>query len=176
MGGFGTFHSFKSNDSGNDFCMAGSTSTQGFGRTIAGGGLLSAVLTGSGSRATIMRGAGGLLGNNMNYGYGAMNINSASGWQGPSFPSPVDNGLMLSDALFRESLDGSLRGKNRGLYWCMQDRPLGSFCPGNTITGVSGLEGRTLLLVPFTPCNGLSSPSPAQDGRVAVDLTGPWEL
>lgn len=175
MGGFGAFKTFLPNDVGNNFCMAGQTRTQGLAGHCGGGGLCSALRTDYISRSTIMRNAAGQLASNGAYGYGASNINAASGWQGPTFPSPVDNGLMLCDSLFRETLDGSLRGKNRGLYWCMQDRPLPSTCPGSTVTGVSGLDGRTLMLVTFSPTNATVTPNPAQDGRIAVDITGPWE-
>lgn len=174
--GFGSFASFKANDNRNEFIQGGYPGLNNQGYVNSGGGLFGAIQTTLANVRTALAESGaGVSGSNYVGGFGAYNVNIASGYTGPTFPSPVNNGLMLSDSLLRETSDNAMRGKNRGCYWCMQDRPLPATCPGLTVTGISGLEGRTLMLVPFTPQNSGSAPSPAQDGRIAIDITGPWE-
>jgi hypothetical protein len=173
--GFGDFASFLAADAGNEFVMGAYPESMSNSRYHPGGAMLGAYRTAVGEVHSMLRanGLGATALNNCG-AYGAHNINGASGHGGPSFPSPVDNGLLLADSLFRETTDGSLRGKNRGLYWCMQDRPFSEAHPGMTVTGISGLEGRTLMLLPFTPYNRDTVVSPANNGRVAIDITGPW--
>lgn len=107
-------------------------------------------------------------------------LNDMSGMSGgTAFPSPIDNGLLLADALLREwtndaYADGSLRGKVRGAYWCLQSIPGTTKMPGLIITGVSGLEGRQIMLMPYQAIRA-GYGQPPTEGRVAIDITGPWE-
>jgi hypothetical protein len=162
--GFGKFSSFVPNDPHDDFIQGSSSAHK------IGGGLFSGVMT-DGATNALAGSAVGNTGVNICGGYGLKVLNDASGYYGSAFPSPVDNGLLLVDSLFRETTDGAMRGRNRGVYWCTQDRPGTASCPGQTLTGVSGLEGRTIMLVGYHPVIGSI---PAIVARVAMDITGPW--
>lgn len=106
--------------------------------------------------------------------YGFRQVNDASGYSGPSFPSPVDNGLMLSDAIIIENGNGfPLRGRMRGSYWVLANQPMQTVWPAQTIEGVSGLEGRTISMAWFSRPN--TGTFDGTVGRAAIDVTGPWE-
>lgn len=102
----------------------------------------------------------------------AQSINSASGVGGISFPSPVNNAIVLADVLLREVTGGdALRGRARGILWSLSSAPLNDQWPPQTVEGVAGMEGRVLHILPFNA----SYDTTTQTGRVAIDITGPWE-
>jgi len=105
--------------------------------------------------------------------YALHTLNSYSGYGGPSFPSPVNNAIVFQDCLFRESGNGDpLRGRARGLLWCLQDQPLNWQFPPQTVEGVAGMEGRKIMVCLWRASVYNSASYP---GRVGIDITGPWE-
>jgi len=106
--------------------------------------------------------------------YGYRQLNDHSGYGGPSFPSVVDGGMMLSNAWIREEGNGyHLRGKARGTYWVLANQPFSfsNYSNGVDITGVAGLEGRIVRILPlYYYITG----STYYIGRIAMDITGPW--
>lgn len=82
------------------------------------------------------------------------------------YPNYADGGLYVSPQFLVEGTAGSLRGNVPGAYGCPQTVADGQFATGNSVTGVTGLPGRTLKAV---TCGA----SPLL-GVMFFDITGPW--
>lgn len=167
MLGFGDFQSFIANDAYAEFIMGNYES--GTSRYL-GSQLFGTTYTGY-ERTYLHR---DMINNLDPVARPIRQINDGSGYGGPAFPSPVDNGLILADPLIREQGDGSLRGKARGPLWVMQSVPLDNKFPGSVVTGVAGLEGRSVRLVPISITNSGGIGVDVYEGRLAFDITGPW--
>jgi hypothetical protein len=105
---------------------------------------------------------------------GYQQIQDHIGYGGPSFPSPVDGGMMFSNVWLREALNGGhLRGRQRGLLWPLANQPfsIGNYGLGVDISGVAGLEGRIVRILPTLVWGG----SNAWKSRLGIDITGPWD-
>lgn len=95
--------------------------------------------------------------------YGLYGIND-SGYNGIAvYPSVVDSGLIVSPITINES-NAIYRGIFSGVYECIQYNPLSH---GDVVTGIEGLTGRSLMMVK-------SSIYSNAEGRIAIDITGPW--
>lgn len=82
------------------------------------------------------------------------------------YPNPADGGLYVSPHYLFELAQYVFRGVSPGFYCAPQTIPDGQFAARDSVTGVSGLSGRTLKAITCT------STPPA--GIVFLDITGPW--
>jgi hypothetical protein len=99
-------------------------------------------------------------------------INDASGYGGPTFPQPADNGLFITDNIIREKTASyPIRGKMRGGYWVLANQPFPASYLPNFIDGVIGLEGRQCMVV----SHSMYITNNWYTGRIVFDLTGPWD-
>jgi hypothetical protein len=163
---FGEFSSFVPNDAGRELLNLGGMS--GSGSDMEGWLNTAPAYRTNGSGNIFRRNGIGTVNTRFT---ASRNINDSPGYSGPAFPSPVDNGLLLSDVILRDWDTASghpIRGKLRGAYWVMQNQPFVATVMGSVITGVSGLEGRIIRILPHSQQN-------PNTGRVAIDQTGPWE-
>jgi len=80
-----------------------------------------------------------------------------------AYPNPANNGLYLAPFNLMEGAGTvCFRGVLAGAYFCPMNLGASAFATGSEITGVSGLDGKTL-----TALN-------TGAGAIFVDLTGPW--
>jgi hypothetical protein len=171
--GFGDFASFKPNDQKNEVLTSfgGSGSANGIGNSI-----LTAIgwSTFSNGGCRIRQGVNGVSGARAD---GVSNIGVVlSGYGGLPFPAAVDNNIVVTDALIREEGAGGnpVRGKMRGVYWCMSNVPLATQWGPQFVSGVVGLEGRVCAVMPLIGPSSGSDFTP-RTGRVLLDIYGPWE-
>ncbi|MFA7239366.1 MAG: hypothetical protein WC091_04580 [Sulfuricellaceae bacterium] len=82
---------------------------------------------------------------------------------GMAYPSPVDNGLYVSGIAVNHG--SVIRGAMPGLYQPLHLAPLAH---GDTLSGVVGLPGKTLVAIKIQ--NGV-----AGDCQAMIDITGPWD-
>ncbi len=110
----------------------------------------------------------------MGKSYPTLNGNTAPAASGASgagtpFPNPADGGLYVMPHYLFESPSGTSnnvhRGVSPGFYCTPQFIVNGVFAPAETVTGVTGLTGKTLLSQPCQTSN---------NGLVFFDITGPW--
>lgn len=85
------------------------------------------------------------------------------GCGGMAYPSPVDNGLYVSGIAINHN--GVLRGLMPGLYQPLHPNPLSQ---GDTVSGVVGLPGKTVMAVRMQNGGG-------GECQAMFDVTGPWE-
>lgn len=86
---------------------------------------------------------------------------SATGFM--AYPNPADNGLYVSPIFLTEvSATTCYRGRYPGLLFCPQNVGTSVFSHKDIVTGVTGMEGKTLRAL----LNG--------SGPLFVDATGPW--
>jgi hypothetical protein len=85
------------------------------------------------------------------------------GYQGPAYPSIVDNGLSLHGPIITMEGTTALRGHVPGVYQPLQDRPL---THGTIVENVEGFPGGRCLL--------LAGGGGSTEARTAFDITGPW--
>ena len=94
---------------------------------------------------------------------------SGANSNGIPFPNPTDGGLYVVPHYLFEAPNGNsnnvLRGTSPGFYCTPQNIPNSMFAPRDTVTGVTGLVGKTL--------KALTCQSTTQ-GLVLFDITGPW--
>ncbi len=111
--GFGEFSSFMPGDTDNDICfgMEGTSMTtlsnifQDTQQSTNKDAVIRRPYTGEANADTRIR--------------GVRHVNADSGYGGPAFPSPIDNGLLLAPSMIRETTSGEpIRGRLRGIYWC----------------------------------------------------------
>lgn len=88
---------------------------------------------------------------------------------GVPYPNTADGGLYVSPHYLLEGTTLVLRGTSPGFYCCPQYVPPGTFAARDTVTGVTGLTGKTLKCI--TTYGG--GPTP-YSGPVFLDVTGPW--
>lgn len=88
------------------------------------------------------------------------------------YPNMADNGFMISPAWLQEYPLG-LRGKLPGLHCCWQYTP-GS--DGDIISSIQGFDDRRVLLQGWFGlfASDLGQSQASFDGRIAMDITGPW--
>lgn len=104
------------------------------------------------------------LGSALAFGKYGLNGLTDSGASGVAvYPSVVDNGLIVSPVTIGEST-AIYRGVFTGVYQCIQNNPLAH---GDVVTGITGLSGRSLMMVKAATVVG-------SEARVAIDITGPW--
>jgi hypothetical protein len=166
MNAFGELFSFVPNDTGKTFLAAG--------KNTAGGGQSGyhqrgSLFSNQANNSTWKR-LGASLASVSNI-RAMRQLQDDSGYLGPTFPSPVDQGLMLTDNLLVDyTVAGApIIGKTPGAFWVLANQPFQFTNPAPQISGVGGLEGRTLAMVPFYV------PNAANHQRVAFDIIGPWE-
>lgn len=82
----------------------------------------------------------------------------------PTYPNPVDGGVYFSTLYFLENLGTALRGICPGYYYILNYIPTSTFSNKDTITGVVGMSGKTMML----------HYGQGSGGYGAVDITGPW--
>jgi hypothetical protein len=85
------------------------------------------------------------------------------GYQGPAYPSIVDNGLSLHGPIITMEGTTAIRGYLPGVYQPLQDKPL---THGTIVENVDGFPGGRCLL--------LTGGAGAAEARTAFDITGPW--
>lgn len=108
---------------------------------------------------------------------GVAQCNALSGYSGLPFPSSVDNGIIVTDALIAEETGTGnypIRGKVRGAYWVMSDQPLAASYALQFVEGVVGLEGK-LCGVGLNRSVISTTSGAFYNGRVLFDLYGPWD-
>lgn len=96
------------------------------------------------------------------------NTGSASGifiTNATQYPNPADGGLYVVPHYLFESVTFALRAVSPGFYCCPQSIPVGSFASRDSVTGVTGLPGKTLKAI---TCQN------ANTATCFVDITGPW--
>lgn len=115
--------------------------------------------TGIGSAVQLRRASPFIAHNTLAWQSGAM------GAAGLPYPNPEDGGLYVSPHYVLESAVLSFRGTSPGFYMVPQNVANGQFAARDSVTGVSGLAGRTLKAL---TC-GLNP-----YGVALFDITGPW--
>jgi hypothetical protein len=94
----------------------------------------------------------------------ATTINWTSGGFGGPYPNPPDGGLYVVPHFLFEGTTLIFRGTSPGFYGCPQVVPTGSFAARDSVTGVTGLPGKTLKALTCTSSGGVCF----------FDITGPW--
>ena len=96
---------------------------------------------------------------------GGSRASAAFGSGGQPYPSRVNNGLLLhAPVLLHEGADTApTRGEWPGILQPIQNQPLAS---GDIVDNFPSLPGRRVLL--------LRIDSSSSEGRIAIDITGPW--
>ena len=95
--------------------------------------------------------------------------NSGGNNNGTPFPNPTDGGVYVVPHYIFEAQTGGVnvhRGVSPGFYCTPQLVPNSSFTPGDLVTGVTGLSGRTL--------KALTCVNATPKGVCFFDVTGPW--
>lgn len=99
--------------------------------------------------------------------YGA-GPNTASGSSGSAiaYPNPEDNGLIIFERHLAQDGNNDFRGIFPAGYHLPQNNPLSDW---DYVSNVDGFSGKIFQMV---ACGGGGSTS--NDGRMAIDITGPW--
>lgn len=100
------------------------------------------------------------------YFYNSSTWNSGFNTQenSPVYPNPVDGGVYFSPLYLLENLGIAIRGVFPGYYYIQNYIPINTFANKDTITGVVGMVGKTMML----------HYGQGSGGYGAVDITGPW--
>lgn len=105
-----------------------------------------------------------------------------SAWQGIScsgsgpltYPSPVDNSLMvIPNGIYVMETNKAIRGNVPG-YWVTPQEVRGVFSPATVFEGFPGAEGRKFTSVHAQYQYGSTSPSTSYGTLGFIDITGPW--
>lgn len=92
-------------------------------------------------------------------------VQSSQG-QFPNWPSPVDNGMAIATLFVTEenaSFLHPIRGELPGALQMLAGVPYGMF---DTFSGIANFPGRTCVVITIQAAN--------TQGRMAIDITGPW--
>lgn len=105
-----------------------------------------------------------------------------SAWQGLSysgagpltFPSPVDNSLMvIPNGIYVLETNKAIRGNVPG-YWATPQEVRDVFSPATVFEGFPGAEGRKFTSVHAQYQQGPNQPSSTYGTLGFIDITGPW--
>lgn len=95
-------------------------------------------------------------------GFGGVTHSGIAG--NPAYPSPANNGLILSHILLRETTANVMRALSIcGTYATPQTLPMSD---GDVVTDIATLPGRKLMATAI----GIQG----VEGRLFIDITGPW--
>jgi hypothetical protein len=167
MQAFGELYSFVPNDTGKGFLAASKNASS----TSNSGAHQRTTLFSTGAFNSTVKRLGASL-STQSFIRPMRQVQDDSGYSGPTFPSAVDQGLMLTDNLLvDQTVAGApIIGKTPGAYWVLANQPFQFvWNPLPVFEGAGALAGRQMAMASFL------APNSNNQQRVAFDIIGPWE-